>query len=116
MPLNNTSKNLMLEALADVVTHLSMHDASPGTTGTNEITGGSPAYARKAITFNAAAGGILTLSNIPVFDIPEDLTLTHFGLWVGSTAGTFYGGGPLIQPESFVEQGTYTFAEGGISL
>lgn len=48
-----TAKNTMLDALT--VTHASLHSADPGATGTNELAGGSPAYARKAVTVNAAA-------------------------------------------------------------
>ena len=42
------AKNSMLDALS--ITHISLHDDDPSTTGANEVTGGSPAYARKAAT------------------------------------------------------------------
>ncbi len=116
MPLNSGAKNVMLEALADVVTHMSLHTASPLDIGANEIAGGSPAYARKAIVWAAATGGQLLIANVPVFDIPEDITVTHFGLWSGSVGGTFYGGGPLTTAETYSEQGTFTVSESTIVL
>jgi hypothetical protein len=46
--------NYIADQAAARITHLSLHTASPSTTGANEATGGSPAYARKSVTFNAA--------------------------------------------------------------
>src|SRR5437870_8328943 len=107
MALNNTAKNLMLDALGAVIGYVSLHTASPGTTGTNEVTGGSPAYARKAVTWNAASGADLDNNANPVFDVPAGTTITHYGLWSASTGGTFYGGDALSAQESYGGQGTY---------
>lgn len=115
MPLTDTAKNLMLNQLAGVAIYVSLHTADPGTTGANEATGGSPAYARKSITWNAAAAGNLDSSNAPVFDVPAG-TYTHWGLWSASTAGTFYGGGPLSANETFGAQGTYTLTDADVNL
>jgi hypothetical protein len=115
MPLNDTAKNLMLNALAAVAVYASCHTADPGTTGTNEVTGGSPAYARKAITWNSAATGSLDDSNTPVFDIPAGTTVAFVGLWSAVTVGTFYGSFDVTN-EAFAAQGTYTLTDGDISL
>ena len=109
MPLNNTAKNLMLDALGGVISHVSLHTADPGATGTSEVTGGS--YARKSITWNAAATANLDSSNQPVFDVPGGTTITHAGYWSASTAGTFYGGRPLPSSEAFGADGTYTLTD-----
>lgn len=95
MALNNTAKNLMEDALAAVAVYVSLHTADPGASGTSEVTGGSPAYARKSITWSSASGGVLSASNAPVFDVPASTTVGWGGLWSASTAGTFYGGFPL---------------------
>lgn len=115
MGLNNTAKNLMLEELAGVAVWASIHTADPGTTGTSEVSGGSPAYARKAITWNAASGGNLDNNANPVFDIPAGTTITHFGLWSASSGGTFYGSGDITD-ETFAGQGTYTLSDADVSL
>lgn len=106
----------MLDELAGVAVWASLHTASPGTTGVNEVSGGSPAYGRKAITWNAAASANLDNNANPVFDVPAATTVTHFGVWSASTGGTFYGGDALSDPETFAGQGTYTLSDVDISL
>jgi len=81
-----TARNQMLDATD--ITHLSAHTDYPGTTQANEVTGGSPAYARKSITFASAASGIKASNNAQVFDIPAGTTVRWFGFSTASTAGT----------------------------
>lgn len=68
-------------AQADTV---SLHTDDPGTTGDNEVTGGSPAYARKSITWNSDGNGLYH-SNLMTFNIPADTELTNLVIWDGST-------------------------------
>lgn len=63
----------------------SLHSAYPGTTGASEISGGAPAYARKAITINAASGGSRALNAAVTFDVPAS-TVRWLGFW---NAGVF---------------------------
>lgn len=102
-------KNAMLDAVT--VTQMSLHSADPGVTGANEISGGSPAYARKAVTLAAAANGARSVASMPVFDVPGGVTVSHWALWNGST---FLWGGPLktaggaSTSETWTNQGTFT--------
>lgn len=107
MALNDNAKNLMLDALAAAAGYVSIHTADPGATGINEISGGSPAYARKAVTWNPAATGSVAASNQPVLDIPAAGTVAYGGLWSAESGGVFYGSGQLVE-ETFGAQGTYT--------
>lgn len=116
MALNDAAKSVMLTAFGGVAVYVSLHTADPGTTGTSEVSGGSPAYARKAVTWNAVSAGNLDNNANPVFDVPASTTITHFGLWSAVTAGTFYGGAALSADESFGGQGTYTFTDIDVSL
>jgi hypothetical protein len=116
MGLNTAAKNLMLDELGTVAVYVSVHTADPGASGTSEVTGGSPAYARKPVTWNAATAGNLDNNANPVFDIPAGTTITHFGLWSALTAGTFYGGNALSASETFGGQGTYTLTDIDVSL
>lgn len=69
-------------------THASLHSADPGTTGSSEISGGSPAYARQALTWTAGTvDGQATAS--AVFDVPAGQAVTHAGLWTAASGGTF---------------------------
>jgi hypothetical protein len=73
-----------------------------------EVTGGSPAYARKAIAFAAAAGGISDdTTNGAVFDVPAGTTVAYTGQYSALTAGTLVAFDD-VTPESYAAQGTYT--------
>ena len=94
MSLTIAAKNTMLNALT--VDTASLHTAFPGLTGANEVSGGSPAYARKAVTFGAAAGGSRALSAAVSFDVPAT-TVRWFGFWVsGSYVGYAPNGGAQL--------------------
>lgn len=116
MALSDNGKNIMLDALGGVVLYVSLHTADPGTTGASEVTGGSPAYARKSVTWNPAASGNLDSANQPVFDVPASTTITHFGMWSAAVGGTFYGAGALSAAETFAAQGTYTLTDADVTL
>lgn len=103
----NAARNVMQDALGVVAVFVSGHTADPGSTGANEISGGSPAYIRKAITWNPASGGTKTASNSPVLDIPAGTTITHLGFWSAVTLGVFYGSSDIVD-ETYAGQGTYT--------
>lgn len=90
--LSNAGKNTMLDNWGG--DYLSLHTAWPGDSGTNEATGGSPAYARKLGTFAAASGGTKALSASVTFDVAA-ATYKFVGRWSALTAGTFRGCVPL---------------------
>lgn len=115
MPFNNTGKNLMLDALTAVVDYLSLHSADPGATGTNELSGGSPAYARKAVTWNAASTGSATGNSLPTFDVESGDTVSYVGLWDAVTSGSFYGSANVTD-EVFGGQGTYQVTAATLSI
>jgi hypothetical protein len=115
MALNNTSKNIGLDAIVAVIGFLSLHSDVLGSGNTNELSGGTPAYARKAVTWAAASGGSVALSNQPVFDIPAAATVARVGLQSLVTGGTFYGDGEVTD-ETYGGQGTYTVTAGTISI
>lgn len=113
--LTNNGKHVMLDALGTAADFGSLHTADPSTTGANEITGGTPAYARKALTWSAASGGSKALAaTFPVFDVPAS-TVSYFGLWDSLTTGTYYGHFDVTD-EVFAGQGTYTITAATISL
>jgi hypothetical protein len=107
MSLTNNELNAVLDAIGPRYAYASLHSASPGSTGTNELTGGSPAYARKAIVWDPAASQILPLDASLLFDVPAGSTVHSVGLWSAVTAGTFRGSDQLSATEVYVGQGTY---------
>jgi hypothetical protein len=82
------AKNAMLDA--EPTTHLSLHTAWSAT-GANEVSGGSPAYARQAATWDAASGAVAALSAPVTFDVPAATTVKWVGRWTADTGGTFLG-------------------------
>ena len=101
-----TARNAMLDAqLPSGSASLSLHSGNPTDSGLNEISGGSPAYARKTVTLTAAASGEKTHSTGTVtFDVPAGATVAWLGIWVSSTL-KFYA--PLPAAQVFASQGTY---------
>lgn len=65
---------------------LSLHTGFPPAGG-NEVTGGSPAYARKSFTWSAAATGSKAISAAQTFDVPAT-TVRAVAVYDASTAGT----------------------------
>jgi hypothetical protein len=115
MPYSTAGKNAMLDALAALAVKASLHSGDPGADGlANEITGGSPAYARKTIAWNAAATGNINLNGTAVFDIPPAATVSWVGFW--NSAGTAFYGSANVTDEVFAAQGTYTLTDADLDL
>lgn len=118
MGLSAAGKNAMLDA--DTTkwppAYISLHSADPGATGSDELSGGSPAYARKAPTWSSASSGSKAMNGTLTFDIPAGSTVAYFGFWSASTSGTFLGGAALSATESFTGQGTYQLTADSITL
>lgn len=84
---------------------ISLHSADPGTTGANEISGGT--YSREQTDWPAPAASAVTGSAVTL-DVPSGTTITHWGLWSAASGGTFIFGGPLPASETFGSNGTYS--------
>jgi len=109
MPFVTTAKNVMLDAL--VVDLVSLHSDYPGTDGlSNELSGGSPAYARKAITMAAAVGGNRDSSTQPVFDVPAAASVAFIGFWTNT--GTIFRGWMPNGPANNTPQGAFALNVG----
>jgi hypothetical protein len=97
------AENAALDGIGAAATWISAHTADPGSTGTNEVTGGG--YARVQTTWSPAAGSSKTGSTA-VLNIPAGTTVTHWGLWSSNSGGTFYYGGDSTD-ESYSSTGQY---------
>lgn len=108
--------NADADARAARITHASLHTANPDTDGSDEATGGAPAYERQPVTFAVAGaegplGATLQPATVGVawsdevtFDAPAG-TYTHGGTWSASTGGTFRGGNALGTSQDLSSQG-----------
>lgn len=94
MPLNATAKNACLDALDESnsqITHVGIHTLTDPGTGTNansgEATGGSPAYARLAVTWGASASELKANTGALLFDVPAG-TYGFFTYWNAGTGNS----------------------------
>lgn len=102
----DAAKNRMLDQMSATSDFfISAHTGSPGLTGANEVTGGSPAYARIEGTFAAASGAEKAMTGPVTLDIPAATSVVYIGVWTAVTAGVFLGQ-KLIPTEVFGSQGT----------
>lgn len=100
------SKNTMLDALT--VDRLSLHSGDPGSAGlSNELTGGTPAYARKTCVFNAAASGERLLNANVTFDVPAGATVAYVGHWNYNGGAMIFIGSDPVTNETYGAQGQY---------
>ena len=81
---------------------------------TGEVTGGTPAYARKTLSWGAASGGVITAT--ATFDVPAGTTVTYAAVCGSATAGTAdLKDRVAVTSQTFATQGTYavtfTFTE-----
>lgn len=105
--------NAALSAVGALGGWVSLHTADPGTTGASELSGGSPAYARKQTTWGTPSAGVMT-GSAQTLDVPASTTVSYFGVWTASSGGTWITGGPLRNAgntanitETYTGQGQY---------
>lgn len=93
-----------LDAIANaggaLITHIGLFN------GATELTGGSPAYARKAVTWTASAAGLIAPTADLDFDVPAGATVTNWKGFSAASGGTGYGG-ETVTTEAFANQGVY---------
>lgn len=116
MPYSAVAKNYMLDQLgANKALYASIHDDPPGDSGANEISGGSPAYARQAVTWQSASGGAMGNTGNLTFDIPAGTSVKYVGFWDAVSGGNFQGYDDVTQ-EDFAGQGTYKVTDAVLDL
>jgi hypothetical protein len=95
--------------------YLSGHTASPGTTGANEISGGT--YARQAVVFSAPAAGSTGNTAAISLPIPASTTCAYVGVWTAVSGGTYLIGAQLgTAVVTGGSAGTATFAIGAVTF
>lgn len=116
---SSAAENAALNGLAgtgstNVIPDVSLHTASPSTTGANE-NANSGSYARQACSWNAASAGSMTNSTSLTFSTGGTVAVTHVGTWSSATygAGTYAIGAALT---ASVTATSITIASGAITL
>ena len=101
-----TMKNTLSDAYKAAATHGAVYTTAPGGSAGTEPSGGSPAYARKALSWGASSNGVTSATPV-AFDIPSGSTIVGAGVHSALTAGTYLDGG-AVTSQVFSSQGTYT--------
>lgn len=114
MPLAVAEKNALADNYATRATHGACYTTAPGTAAGTEPSGGSPAYARKALTWGASSNGVKSATPA-VFDIPSGASIAGAGVHDALTGGTYRDGFTFGSPQAFASQGqltvTYTYTQ-----
>ena len=92
----------------------SLHTASPGLTGANEVTGGS--YGRQAVVFGSASSGVEATTDAQNWTGMPAVTVSYFGFWSAVTSGTYLGGGALGSSLTVPAGATVAAAIGAITV
>jgi len=103
MPFTNTAKGTML--LATGITHASLYNGDPSGAGT-EITGGSPAYARQAVSLASPSNGQIVITADATFNVPAGATVSFVGYHSAVSGGTLLAYASVTS-ETYGNQGTY---------
>jgi hypothetical protein len=102
----------VLGGYTNAATYAALFTTVPGASAGTEVTGGSPAYARKSLSWSAPSNGVSTAT--VTFDVPTGVTVAGFGVYTAVTAGTYLDGA-AVTSQAFSAQGTYqltiTFTE-----
>lgn len=88
--LTDSARNNAVDGITAAVTYIGLADRS-----LTELTGGSPAYARKAVAWDAAASGQAAQDGALVFDVPASTEVCFVLLRTAVSAGTDKGWFPV---------------------
>jgi len=83
-------KNSLAAKYATEALYGAVYTTAPGASAGTEPSGGTPAYARKALTWSAPSAGVITAS--AVFDIPAGTTIVGTGTHTAATGGSYVDG------------------------
>ena len=101
-----TMRNALVDAYKTQAAAVALFSTAPGVSPGTELTGGAPAYARKAANWGGTASSAATAAPA-AFDVASGSTVAGVGLYTSTTAGTYLDGASVTS-QSFSSQGTYT--------
>lgn len=101
----STMKNTLSDAYKGAAAYAALYTTAPGGSAGTEPSGGSPAYARKALTWGSSSNGVVSATAV-TFDVPTSTTIVGAGIHTAVTAGTYLDGA-AVTSQAFASQGTY---------
>lgn len=120
MSISNYAENKILDHSLSVSSwtmptgvYVSVHSASPGETGANEIA----STTRQGDTaFNSAASGATANTSAVTFTSMPSCTVTHIGIWDAATSGNFLWYGALSSSVACGSGDTFEIAAGDLDI
>lgn len=101
---------------APATLYLALFTTDPGETGSGtEMTGGSPAYARKPITWGTEANGTVA-NSVAVSVNPATASVTHWGIYDAVSGGNLMYSDNFETPIDTVSGTPLVFAIGDITI
>lgn len=110
MAMETGYRNATADHGGTLISHIGLVDE----TGT-ELDGGSPAYARQAVSWDAADNGVIRPTANLTFNIPPGTTVGGWRGFSAASGGTNYGGFDLPH-EEFANQGEYILQAAATSI
>lgn len=101
MSMTEAYRNAIANHGATLITHIGLVDENG-----DELTGGDPAYARQAVTWEQADDGEIRPTDDLTFNIPAGATVAGWRGYSAATGGVDYGGAELY-PVYYEDQGFY---------
>jgi len=98
---NTAYRNAIATHGGSLITHIGLVDNT-----LTELTGGSPAYARQAVTWSAPTDGVINMTTNLTFNIPASTNVAGWRGFSALSGGTNYDGAALTQ-ETYASQGEY---------
>jgi len=105
-------KNALASEYASLALFGTVYTTAPGSSAGTEPTGGSPAFARKSLSWSAPSSGAITAT--ATFDIPTGTTVVGTGVHSALTGGTYLDGNSVVSqafPTGGTLQVTFTFTQ-----
>lgn len=103
--MTTTQANALATKVSTDYPFAALYTSAPTQTAAGtEVTGGTPAYARKTVTWGTVTAGVIT--GTCTFDVPTGTTIVGLGLHSLATAGV-YGWGATVTSQAYASQGTY---------
>lgn len=91
-----------------------LHTGDPGEDGTSNAAGNTT---RKEVTFGAASGGVISLSNTPSWtSVSTTETYSHVSIWDNLTVGNCLGSGALSSSVAVTAGDTFTLSALTVTL
>lgn len=99
-----TMRNALATAYGAQAAYAALYTTAPGATAGTEVSGGTPAYARKPITWGAASASAVTAT--VTFDVPAGTTVVGAGVHTALTGGSYLDGASVTS-QAYASAGTY---------